>query len=259
MRGTRLLGAALATVVAVAAAGPARANDEDVGSRHWNMACGGPDRTSRVTCEPIRRTPKEIWKTQLAGGLLCDPVVWDGTAFVLTRDDKGRNVLLALDVRTGDEKARKILLQSTADIVSLAVWQGAVVMTEPEVLQGFLFKGDGFQPLWKKKGDFWRDPGICRDLLLVYDGSNYVVHELRRGRKIDISIYGGGLACVSFPDPKEAIVATVQKDADGDDDLWLRPRYFELSDLGKRTPSKGWGPGDDRAVVMFDSSEEVSI
>ncbi len=241
----------LCATAALLCLGPiARGADDGVGARHWNMKCGGADRTSRVTCEPIRRQPIEAWRIKPEGAIVCEPVVWGGTIFLVSRDTQGRNVLLAYDAATGEQRARKVVLKSTDRRVNLLAWQGTVVMTERETVRAFLFKGTSFKAMWKKAGDFSGHPGICGDLLLVPTSSDFSVYGLRRGKELTATVGGSGLIATTYPRPQSALLASASIgnhfSFQGD---WLRPRLTSVEELHKRAPTITAAPGDNRPVT----------
>jgi hypothetical protein len=157
----------LVAYVVVAAA--ARALAGDPSAREWYQDAANGSRTSAVDVEPIRNDPVEAWRKRLDEGVICEPVTWSGTVFVMSRDAQGRQVLTALDPKTGAVTARTVRLSHVGDRVELVAWEGMVAAVEPTGVEAFAFKGTAFRSAWKRDGISMAFPCVHRGRLFVAD------------------------------------------------------------------------------------------
>src|SRR5262245_42717653 len=96
----RTLGTALAVTAGAVFASPA-ARADDTGASVWHMDGANAGRTSCVDVEPARTEPVELWRRKPDEGCICEPVVWNGVVFVVSKVKSGAQILSAIDARSG--------------------------------------------------------------------------------------------------------------------------------------------------------------
>ena len=91
----------------------------------WNSPRGTAAGTFRSAAMPILGDIEEAWSFPLPGEPAGPPVLWDGVAYILCSDGRGR-ALFAIDLLTGERRARKGL--SAGPLSPPVVSDGLVIL-----------------------------------------------------------------------------------------------------------------------------------
>ncbi len=154
---------------------------DDGSGREWNQIRGGAARDGWTALAPLSSEPTIAWRSELPGPILCEPVTWAGTCYVIAKDKKDMQ-LIALHARTGKELTRRKLKKSTW--AHAATWQGRVIVCKEGTLESYPLKDGKLGSPWRKKGDFAGAPLVYAGHVFVRDGREIKVFEANRGKEL---------------------------------------------------------------------------
>jgi outer membrane protein assembly factor BamB len=142
----------------VAAAAAAQAPDAAAPPGRWSDPRGTAAGSHASRALPILGDVEAAWRLALPGSAAGAPVHWDGVAWLLCLEGMKRSplavdmgtkrVLIALDLATGKERARKSL--PPGPLTPPVVWDGLVLVAlAPNQLMGYSLDGNSIAQRWK--------------------------------------------------------------------------------------------------------------
>lgn len=145
---------AFAAALGILALGPSEArtgeDEEDPATGRWDQYGGNSGRTFASNVEPVRTTPRILWRSGCAPEDADTIVVSEGTLFRTWSGGTGGGVLEACSLADGNRLARFNL--SSPGAVPLAVAKGMAVVGGSKSLRGLQLQGSGFTQRWSVKG-----------------------------------------------------------------------------------------------------------
>ncbi len=115
----------------------------------WVMEGGDAGRRSSVDCAPIRNEPVLLWKKKFDAGWIGEPVVRGGVMFLVTRAGGGQQVVSAVDVATGEVRARSVRIQCSSDWATIAASDRAVHVGAQGLAETFQWNGSFLSRSWQ--------------------------------------------------------------------------------------------------------------
>jgi len=150
----------------------------------WNGPRGTPAGTFRSAAMPILTDAEEAWSFALPGPAAGAPVLCDGVAYLVCSDGK-RRVLLAIDLLTGEPRAKKSL--PDGPLAPPVVADGlAIVKASEKQLIGYGLGRSSFSQRWKtdlRDATHLSDPLVIDDEVYVIKNGAYLVRLQPRKRE----------------------------------------------------------------------------
>jgi len=165
------------------------------GAREWNQAGANPCRTGVVDVEPIRSGPRVAWRYEPRGSLLAGPVSWGGTVYAVTGSPSARK-LVALDAAKGTVRSERPAGKGAGPaMLSLTVWDGLCVLTEPGMMQAI--RPVGRKPTaWRIREEWAGPPCVYRGHLFASGGGRIHAVEMATGRGSHVGCRSAGMVAL---------------------------------------------------------------
>lgn len=182
----------LALLIGLAGPRPGTGQGEASAGVEWHQWGGSASHDGSSSRRPVRAEPEELWRIDLDGTLVCEPVTWGGVLYLIL-EKFGSRKLHGFRVIDGSRLAHPRNL-GRGQWSSLSVLNGRVVVGERGRLRGVTLRGGSLVGSWGK------DPGVkglgppClyRDRIYASDAKNLYVFDLSSGRRVEtISGFAG--------------------------------------------------------------------